>query len=388
MKLVVALGAVALTWTIGMTAARADTGLVGTWSTEYQGVTMQLELRADGTAVFVGAPCRWKAGPGTLTLMTDDGESEQLACERKGDTLRVSGGSMPVPLTFRRVGSTAPPGRSDTPAKADKPGKASKQGKGKKAAPGTGARQQVASWPGSFERPMKFQVFDKDGVLILKSETEPGAVLIRVLRGQDIETLRKGFAGGLTEDGLRLAPIGVARAFTGAGHKAYAGDMSGTAADGTELRARAVAVSTGHGDAAVVLGLASPADIVPHAAMTDAVARSLSFDKPPRTAATPGASPGGGGCLSPEQLAGSWMSECGRSTNCMSITFYGDGTALIQSWNAVMGNWSSRGTWSLQCPALTVRSGRDVYEYTAHARGFVDKKYTNIKWGKCNGKCF
>lgn len=80
---------------------------VGTWQfTSAQG-SLQLLLRADGTGALNGSAGKWQWANGSLTLIGADGASVTYAASLALNALTLSGGDLPMPITFNRQAASS-----------------------------------------------------------------------------------------------------------------------------------------------------------------------------------------------------------------------------------------------------------------------------------------
>jgi hypothetical protein len=148
-----------------------------------------------------------------------------------------------------------------------------------------GARYEQARWGLSFATPAQWMVNDRGTLLLLGSNSEPGLMVVRFLRKTDAAKLRAGYAEGLNEDGLSLAPTIALQSIELGKLHALAGELGGMSQDGQRVRARIIGVLTPYGDAAVVMGITATEKYARLKATTDALAASLAFRKPTLPAA-------------------------------------------------------------------------------------------------------
>ena len=97
---------------------------------------------------------------------------------------------------------------------------------------------------------------------------------------------------------------------------------------------------------------------------------------------------GEGACMSAEELAGTWGSECGAG--CEQVTFDAQGGALYEYWTSLSGNTESSGSFTLACPDLTVELTQGYYAGETY-RWEVQQgvlMQDGVRWVKCDGKCF
>ncbi|MBL8305374.1 MAG: hypothetical protein JNM33_01670 [Rubrivivax sp.] len=152
--------------------------------------------------------------------------------------------------------------------------------------PAPGARPGFfrEAWGLGFTVPPHWRTADKDGLLLLVSDTEAGLMIVRFLPRATRDELRAGYQQGLQESGFMAAPVEDARPFDVPGASGLAGVMEGQAQDGTMLRVRSIGVLSRHGGAVVVLALTTPAQFARLQSRADALARSIVFSAPPKAA--------------------------------------------------------------------------------------------------------
>lgn len=240
--------------------------LVGTWTGSLWGEEVRLVFGADGRGDLMGDPVTWSVQGSTLVFAVE-GERLVYAWQLQGGALTLSGGDLVAPLVLTRQGGGA--------AGSD-PGLAAPTGAGK----GQATRHVQESWGATLTVPAGWKLAERDGVLLLGSDTEAGLIVLRFARKTGVPQLRQQVAEGLEEDGARLLPTGAAADLQAGPNVALAGDLSGAAADGTPLKARAIGVTSRYGDAVIVLGVTSPAAFEALRARVAEVASSLVFTKP------------------------------------------------------------------------------------------------------------
>ena len=123
------------------------------------------------------------------------------------------------------------------------------------AAPSRGPRYRNEKLGLSFVSPPGWKVGERQGLLLMGSDTEAGLIIIRLARRTGLQQLVQDYGEGMQEEGLQLMPTVQAQEFPAGQNQAMAGELEGVAQDGARIRARAVAVASPFGDAAVVLGM-------------------------------------------------------------------------------------------------------------------------------------
>lgn len=342
--------------------AASNAALVGTWSGEFAGEPFQLILNADGTGQMDG-PIRWQVQGSKLVIAEADGTTAYNFV-LKGSKLTVSGGDLEAPLTLARTGES-----SQAPAPpASKPARSSPE-------PGSiaiakGPQYQQAQWGVNFTTPAQWFVTDKQVALLVASNTEPGLMVVRFLRKTTADKLRTGYADGISEDGIRLMPVGQLQAFPAGKLQGLAGELAGQSNQGQRLKARIIGVPTPFGDAAVVLGVTTEDKYPRLKATTDALAASLGFVQPKVTPVR-------------EFLAGRYEFFSGHSTYsgsysrqaklslCASGAFYSNSETSSSGTGGLAGvHGGGGGTWTADgdefhgTAIVTHPNGqRETYEY-------------------------
>ena len=96
------LGAVLACFVAYAISARAQQQLVGTWSCSIKNMPeMTLDLRADGSGTLLGESFRWTSTATDLRVTTEEG-TDTYGYEFKDGNLVLSGGELPMPLSFSR----------------------------------------------------------------------------------------------------------------------------------------------------------------------------------------------------------------------------------------------------------------------------------------------
>jgi len=151
-------------------------------------------------------------------------------------------------------------------------------------APGPGTTVDRPGWGVTLTLPPGWRSADKDGLLLVGSDTEAGAIVVRYLPRATRDDLIAGYQAGLQEAGFVARPVTAATAFDARGGPALAGVLEGRRQDGATLRFRTVGVLSRYGGAVVITGLTTPEHYPTLADRTEAVARAVTFREPPRTA--------------------------------------------------------------------------------------------------------
>lgn len=149
-------------------------------------------------------------------------------------------------------------------------------------AQGTPFRREA--WGLGFTVPPNWRAADRDGLLLLGSDTEAGLMILRFLPRTTREELLASYREGVQDANLIAQPVAEAEPFDVPGATGLAGVMEGQAQDGTTLRVRSIAVLSRHGGAVVLLALTTPPQFARLQARADALARSVVFTAAPKAA--------------------------------------------------------------------------------------------------------
>ncbi len=148
------------------------------------------------------------------------------------------------------------------------------------ATPTRGSRYRHDNWGISFVTPPGWKVGERQGLLLMGSDTEAGLIIIRLARRTNLQQLVQDYSQGMQEEGLQLIPTVEAQEFPAGQNRAVAGELAGTAQDGARIRARAVAVASPFGDAAVVLGMTTQEKYAGLKPRVESIASSFQFSQP------------------------------------------------------------------------------------------------------------
>jgi hypothetical protein len=276
-------------------SAAVDPFLVGRWLASLQGMQMDLEVAADGRCTLGGDAGRCSTQGNALTFKGPD-EPVTFQWRAAGEVLHLSGGDLDAPLAFQRQGGAgAGPGRPAADGAASRPepraapqASAPPPSSAPPAAPikasGPGTTVDRPGWGVTLTLPPGWRSADRDGLLLVGSDTEAGAIMVRFLPRATRADLLSGYQAGLQENGFVARPVAAATEFESRGGQALAGVLEGQRQDGVLLRFRTVGVLSRYGGALVVTGVTTTEHYPTLAARTEAVARAVAFREPPRTA--------------------------------------------------------------------------------------------------------
>jgi hypothetical protein len=264
--------------------AAVDAGLVGTWQAGAPGQAIVLQVQADGRCALAGRQGQC-ATQGALMMFQGPEITQIYQWVVAGATLQLSRDAGNA-VVFRRVeaGGAAPSAQARaTPAT---PPAAATPATRPPAAPGrgTGHLFQQDAWGVSFTVPLAWRAVEKDGNVLVVSDTEAGLMLVQFVPRTSRAEMLAAYREGLSDGGFMAQPVAEATPFEAAGGSALAGMMEGRAQDGTPLRVRSIGVLSRFGGAVVVMGLTTPQQFAKLQASTEALARSVSFRAPPKAA--------------------------------------------------------------------------------------------------------
>lgn len=346
-------------------AAAVDPAIRGAWEGDVAGVPFSLVV-GDGSCTFMDERVRCSAKAGRLVFHDDEEGDAAYAYRLEGGALVLSGDDLPAPLVLRkRGGAASPPPSSPAPSSSPPAAAPRAAAPAGRAAPPQGPSSTYAkeAWGAKIAVPGGWRAGEKDGMVLLGSDVDAGLIVVRFFptatRAQMIETYQQG----LHENGVNADPTSPPVPFDAKGGQALAGELSGTAGDGTPLRIRTVGVLTPHGGALSVVGLTTPDQYATLAARVDAVARGTTFTKPPKPKA--GALAGDyqfihvskSGIYSRE--ASLRLCRSGRFQKRGEMAGAG-GAGSAVTWHGDAGTWTATGDASAGTLTLTFDGGGSV----------------------------
>jgi hypothetical protein len=255
---------------------------------------------------------------------------------------------------YRRVGG-APGGgekiREEKPAGGGKVPALSKKGAVSK---GRAYKSPYQGW--GFRVPRKWKHTEREGTVMLGSDSEAGLILVQAEAVTDTNQLHQGLVEILAKTGSFSEPPPFKTGRVKAGRVVYT-EVGGTAADGTRMRVRAAGVIGKKGTVAI-LGLTTPGRKFDNIRRrVDSIARSVHFFKPKT-------SPGR------RFVMGEWFGYSGGSGGGTSrwLAFCPDGRFFYESESSYSGGAGTDGAWG------AVGKGKDHGSWKAvgnNARGTV-----------------
>ena len=208
-----------------------DPNLAGQWVAPVPGTswTVTLRIETSGRCSIDEDSGFCQVRGGVLTFRESDGETVRCSCRLQNGQLILSGDDMTEPMVFRRAGR--PGGGASGAAPAPRPGAVPAAAPQRSRPPG----YPHEDWGLGFDVPPAWKVAKREDALLLVSDSEPGMIVIRLVRGTSESALLEDYGEGLTEEGLRLMPSSRSQPFSSGGYKGLAGELAGVAADNFNL---------------------------------------------------------------------------------------------------------------------------------------------------------
>ena len=289
--------------------------------------------------------------------------------------LRASGGAQPAKPSARAATQAATRTRPVQPG--GSPGAA------------RGSRFNHEKWGLSFAVPPGWKVGERQGFLLMGSDTEAGLIIVRLARRTTLEQLVQDYGEGMQEEGLQLMPTMQAQEFPAGRNRAVAGELAGTAQDGAQIRARTIAVASPFGDAAVVLGMTTEEKYSGLKPRVESVASSFSFTQPQAPPVL-------------EAIAGQWYYFSGSSfgsseryLNLCSDGRFSENSSIYSSGSAGTAygeggggtaQWTADGDENQGTVTVTYPNGEtSQFQYQRSGGGLYvgDRKYARYGDGSC-----
>jgi len=253
---------------------------------------------------------------------------------------RVSGGGLVVEVEgetefYRRVGGApaADPGAGEKAAPKAPAGSGKVPAFSKKGAVSAGQTYKSPYQGWGFRVPRKWKHTEREGTVMLGSDSEAGLILVQAEAVTDTGKLHQGLVEILAKTGSFSEPPPFKTGRVKAGRAVYT-EAGGTAADGTRMRVRAVGVIGQKGTVAI-LGLTTPGKKFDNIRRrVDSIARSVHFFKPKT-------SPGR------RFVMGEWFGYSGGSGGGTSrwMAFCPDGRFFFERESSYSGGAGTDGAW-------------------------------------------
>jgi hypothetical protein len=193
--------------------------------------------------------------------------------------LQAKGANNELLTTLRAAGAGRPSAATVNPL-ARGPAQAGTRPPGAARGGTRGSRFNHEKWGISFALPPGWKVGERQGLLLMGSDTEAGLIILRLVRRTSLQQLVEDYGEGMQEEGLQLMPTTAAQQFPASTYQAVAGELAGIAQDGARIRARAIAVASPFGDAAVVLGMTTEEKYPGLKPRVESIASSFQFSRP------------------------------------------------------------------------------------------------------------
>lgn len=242
--------------------AGVDAKLVGVWTSG--AATIRIEANGRCSVDQEAGKCQTLMG--ALFYQQPNGQVLTYGWKVKGDELTITGNG--VNQVFQRATGAPTPAAAAPAAAAPSPAPAG----------ASAGRWAHPYWGVDFALPPGWKAAERNGVVLLGSDTEAGLMIVRFMPSTDRQMLTTGYAQGLQEDGVNLMPVSPIEEF--AGGRGLAGELGGMAQNGSRLSARVVGIPTPFGDSAVFLGVTAPDRYAQLKTRVDALAASAAFNKP------------------------------------------------------------------------------------------------------------
>jgi hypothetical protein len=350
--------------------AGVDAKLVGVWSGN--GTTLRIEANGKCSVGPEVGKCQTLLK--ALFYQPPNGQVVTYGWSVKGDELTISGSG--VNQVFKRGEPEPAPAPTPAPAAANTP---------------SAGRWSHPYWGLDFAIPAGWKAAERDGIVLLGSDTEAGLIIVRFMPKTDRQMLLAGYREGIQESGVNLLPTKQAEEFAAGANRGLAGELGGLAQDGSRLSARIIAVQTQFGDAAVFLGLTTNEKYAGLKPRVEALAASSTFTQPKMPPANQ---------VIAARYAYIYVSTVGGSYSredklslCANGTFFrggemsgsgNAGSAVV--WRNNAGQWSADGDG--QNGTVTLRYGNGQVEQLRYQKSGLDivlngKKYGRLGDGNC-----
>jgi len=325
------------------------------------GQTAETEPEAPRPAAARATPQKRSLSEAELTRLLTAGVPNQRLCdlvEERGVAftatpaavarLKAKGASERLIATIRRAGTSAAAETAPSPPpQAPAARAASRTPSPGQPVPVGGPRFTQAAWGLSFVPPGDWKVADRQSLLLLGSNTEAGLMVVRFMRKASPAQIQQSYAEGLAEEAVQLRPAVPIQSYTAGNKHGLAGELAGISQDGSNLRARTIAVFSPYGDAVVLMGVTTDAKYAQLQPRVEQLAASLSFTQPQRSSAMDFLA-GRYWYFSSSSVGGSYSSES-RITLCRDGRFF-SGSETYSSGGAgiAAGQGGSGGTWTAE----------------------------------------
>ncbi len=373
--------------TLSAAYAGIDAKLVGEWAATAPGTggRVVLKIAADGRCSVGADAGNCSSMLRLLVVQTANAPATTYTYQVKNDKLTVAGGGLSQALVFERTtGEPAVAAAAPEPAAPVPPPPAGQ----------SAGRYSHQYWGLSFAVPQAWKANERDGLVLLGSDTEAGLIVVRFERSINKQMMLAEYSKGMSEEGITLTPATRAEDYAAGPNRGVAGELAGMAGNGSQLRARVIGVQSQFGDAAIILGLTTQEKYAGLKPRVEEIAASLSFTQPKIPPANQMVAgnyyyiyvSSSGGTYSREDK----LMLCANGMFSRGGEMYGSGsagTASSQSGNA--GSWTANGDGLNGTILLTYRNGKtETMRYQKSGLDIVlnGKKYGRNGNGNCGGR--
>jgi hypothetical protein len=365
--------------------AGVKANLVGDWASANK---TTLKVEANGHCALDQQAGTCSTVLGALFFQRTGGVVVTYGWKVKGNELTVSGGDLPQPMVFQRVEpgqAAASVSAAAAPAPVAAAPAASTTG------PSAG-RFSHPYWGVDFAIPPAWKAAEREGLVLLGSDTEAGLMIVRFVQSTNRQTLLQEYSQGFQEEGVKLTPSTRAEDFAAGSSPGVAGEMAGLATNGSRLQARVIGVLSPFGDAAIIMGLTTADKYAQLKPRVDALAASVAFSQPkipPANIAIAGQyyyyfSSNSGSLYTRDDS----LSICSNGKFFRKGEMYGSKTgqysAVID--NNYLGSWAADGDGQTGTITLSYRDGRS--ERLRYKKSGLDIILNGQKYGRFgDGSC-
>lgn len=371
--------------------AGIDAKLVGEWVTTASGTGARvvLKIAADGRCSVGADSGKCQSMLRLLVVQTASGPATTYSYQVKNDKLTVAGGGLAQAMVFER--STGEP----APAVAAAPEPTAAINARPQAPPVPSAgRYSHQFWGLSFAVPGAWKANERDGMVLLGSDTEAGLIIVRFERSVNKQMMLTEYSKGLSESGVTLTPATRAEDYAAGANRGVAGELAGMAGNSSQLRARVIAVQSQFGDAAIILGLTTQEKYAALKPRVEEIAASVAFTQP-RTPPANQMVAGNYYWIYVSTSGGNYSREdklmlCANGMFSRGGETYSSGSAGMAGLHSgYSGSWSADGDGQNGTITLRYRNGKtESLRYQKSGLDIVlnGKKYGRNGDGACSGR--
>jgi len=393
---------IALSFFLSSAYAGLDTKLVGEWVTNAPGTgnRVVLKIDADGRCSVGAQAGKCQSLLRMLVMQVPGAQATTYTYQVKNERLTIAGGGLAQALVFERSvagAATEPAVEAAAPVTPMPPaiqGQAQGQTQRQGQYQSQGQRYAHPYWGLSFLVPGTWNVTEREGLLLLGSNSEAGLIVVRFARSTNRQMMLAEYSKGYTEEGITLTPATRAEDFAGGANRGVAGELAGYARDRSKLRARVIGIQSQFGDAAILMGLTTDEKYPALKSRVDEIASGMQFSAPripPANQTVAGnyyyiyVSTSGGNYSREDKLM-----LCANGMFSRGGEMYGSGrNGTAATANANAGSWTADGDGMNGTITLTYRNGRtESMRYQKSGPDIVlnGKKYGRNGDGNCGGR--